>query len=325
MVAFTISGQQLWSQPNYTPQIATSGGGVIATSSNSGQTVTFDGGGNQTGQMGSLPIQSWKGSYQLGSVDSFYALLAALESDSFTAVVRGNLAGNGTAMKQATIGLFWCGTGYGVSGACPDVNVPDVQWKYLQDVNGQNFGKAIDFSVAQPNSPAHTDWVDTIEAAALDALTRAFDGFPVSVRRVAGRKGSTWECLKQLQQSGCTIYDTDTDRVYISGAWSADTGQTTGIPNLGLGIVSSVFYWRSLANSESFLSQDPPFPPRTSADNAAFAQLLQGIGRGIGNAAAHELGHHVEYTFIINMDCPHLAPCAGNNGVVLTCPLLSFT
>jgi hypothetical protein len=41
MIAFASSGKQLWSQPNYTPQIATNGGGVIAQSQ-SGQSVTFD-------------------------------------------------------------------------------------------------------------------------------------------------------------------------------------------------------------------------------------------------------------------------------------------
>jgi hypothetical protein len=69
MVAFTQAGQQLWSQPGFTPQIATSDGGVIAHAQ-SGQAVTFDQNGNQTGQLASLPTQSWTGNgYQIGSVD----------------------------------------------------------------------------------------------------------------------------------------------------------------------------------------------------------------------------------------------------------------
>ncbi|MFZ0814252.1 MAG: IPT/TIG domain-containing protein, partial [Candidatus Sulfotelmatobacter sp.] len=64
MMAFTASGQQLWSQPNDTPQIATAGGGVIGTSG-----TTYDQNGNTTGQLASLPTTtySWKGAYQLGS------------------------------------------------------------------------------------------------------------------------------------------------------------------------------------------------------------------------------------------------------------------
>jgi hypothetical protein len=107
--------------------------------------------------------------------------------------------------------------------------------------------------------------------------------------------------------------DKDTDRVYVSGVWPGDgaTGETIGITPR-----SFVYYWISLQNSESFLNLNPPFLPKTSANNSAFAQLLQGIGRGIGNAAAHELGHHVQYTFNVNMDCPTILPCAGNGGVV---------
>jgi hypothetical protein len=68
MIAFDQSGNQRWMQSNYTPQIATIDGGVIATSQ-SGQAVTFDQNGNQTGQLASLPKQSWTGnSYQIGSV-----------------------------------------------------------------------------------------------------------------------------------------------------------------------------------------------------------------------------------------------------------------
>ena len=74
MIAFAGSGQQLWTQPNYTPQIATSGGGVIATSTSS-QTVTFDNNGNQTGQLTSLSTQSFIGNnYQLGSTDQVAAM-----------------------------------------------------------------------------------------------------------------------------------------------------------------------------------------------------------------------------------------------------------
>ena len=309
MIAFTSSGSTLWTGPNDTPGIATSGGGVIGSSG-----TTYDPNGNITGQVASL-IQSWKGAYGIGSVESFYALLTNIESDSYAAVAGGNFTGNGTATQLATIGLFWCGSGYGEAGACTQVNAPDVQWKYLQLVNSNNFGKGVDFSVAEPNSPAHTDWVNTIQAAALDALTQAFAQFPVTVRRVSPRKGAAWECLLSLHLPGCTVFDKDTDRVYVSGVYPGDgaTGETIGITPL-----SFVYYWISLQNSESFLSLNPPFPPKTSADNSAFAQLLQGIGRGIGNAAAHELGHHVEYTFTINMDCPtkYGLPCAGNDGVV---------
>jgi len=212
MTTFTSAGSTLWTGPNDTPQIATLGGGVIGASGS-----TYDPNGNVTGQVANLLIQSWKGTYGIGSVKSFYALLANIESDSYTAVAGGNFTGNGTGQHLATIGLFWCGTGYGEVGACSGVGAPDVQWRYLQEVNSDNFGKAVDFSVTQPNSPAHTDWVDSIQAAALDAVTQAFVQFPVTVRRDTPRQGSAWECISSLQLPGCSIIDKDTDRVYVLG------------------------------------------------------------------------------------------------------------
>jgi hypothetical protein len=313
MIAFTSSGNTLWMGPNDTPQIATADGGVIGASG-----TTYDPNGNVTGQIASLPTYSWKGAYTDGDVASLAIPLPPIDT-TFAAFIGGNLTGNGTSTELKTIGLYWCGTGYGEVGSCSEVGAPDVQWKYLQEVNSENFGKAVDFSVAQPNSPAHTDWVDQIEADALYALQQAFWNIPVNVRRSTPRKGSAWECISSLQQPGCSIIDEDTDRVYVSGVWpgGGPTGLTTGIPPL-TPIHSEVYYWISLMNSESFLKLNPPFPPRTNTDNSAFVQLLQGIGRGIGNAAAHELGHHFEYTFTINMDCPtkYDLPCAGNNGVV---------
>ena len=105
MTAFTASGQQLWSQPNYTPQIATAGGGVIAAStSGSGQTVTFDANGNQTGQLANVPTQSWiGGSYLLSSGGGLQSLsLAGFDyASSFTAMLGGNNSSNNNAQPQA--------------------------------------------------------------------------------------------------------------------------------------------------------------------------------------------------------------------------------
>ncbi len=65
MVAFDQSGKIRWVVPNETPSIATADGGVIGTSG-----ITYDSNGNATGQLGRLPIYSWKGAYQIGSVES---------------------------------------------------------------------------------------------------------------------------------------------------------------------------------------------------------------------------------------------------------------
>jgi hypothetical protein len=69
LAAFDQSGHVKWNKPGYYAQIATSDGGVIAQSY-SGQSYTFDANGNSTGQLASLPIQSWtENFYQFGSID----------------------------------------------------------------------------------------------------------------------------------------------------------------------------------------------------------------------------------------------------------------
>ena len=68
-------------------------------------------------------------------------------------------------------------------------------------------------------------------------------------------------------------------------------------------IQSFVYYWIGLRNSQTAVNKNPPYPPQTSQDSAAFVQLLQALGTGLGNAAAHELAHQIAYTFTLNMHC----------------------
>jgi hypothetical protein len=91
MIAVTSSGNTLWAGPNDTPQIATADGGVIGASG-----TTYDQNGNANGQIGPLPIYSWKNNaYQIGSIESFKALLLELESSDAT-IAGGNFSAPGT-------------------------------------------------------------------------------------------------------------------------------------------------------------------------------------------------------------------------------------
>ena len=95
MIAFTASGNTLWMGPNDTPQIATSGGGVIGASG-----TTYDQNGNVTGQTSNMPTQSWTGnSYQLGSVDQVAATLL-VDATSFWPRTFGNPSTISTASQR---------------------------------------------------------------------------------------------------------------------------------------------------------------------------------------------------------------------------------
>ncbi len=128
----------------------------------------------------------------------------------------------------------------------------------------------------------------------LDALRKAFSQFPVTVERAAPHD-SFWSCLKNWELPGCV----GLQRINVSGVWPGDGsgGETTGIAAL-----SFVYYWISLQNSQAALKKNPVYPPQTTEDIKALAQLLQAVGVGIGNSSAHELGHQFAYTFRINMD-----------------------
>ncbi|MGB7624835.1 MAG: hypothetical protein WBN92_21010, partial [Terriglobia bacterium] len=140
------------------------------------------------------------------------------------------------------------------------------------------------------------EWVGAIEAAALDALQKAFKQFPVIVERAPLNTNLFWECVEDWKLPGCV----KALGVNVAGFWPGDgaTGETVGVtPH------SFVYYWISLQNSETALGMNPVYTG-TSVDIPAFAPLLQAIGTGIGNAAAHEVGHGIAYTVKhMNMDC----------------------
>jgi hypothetical protein len=111
MVSFDATGTVRWIVPNETPQIATADGGVIAQPVNADWTIgpsatIYDQNGIATGQMASLPIQSWKGNaYQVGSTDqvAFTMIDIAL---SFNAFAYGSPSRNGTAVKVVRCPMF---------------------------------------------------------------------------------------------------------------------------------------------------------------------------------------------------------------------------
>jgi len=164
----------------------------------------------------------------------------------------------------------------------------------IPEVSEKNFTKAADFGATH-------SYVDSVQGSALDALKKAFSQFPVTVRLASSHKGSIVECLLNAELPGCSLPN-EQDWVYVSGPWTeVGTGSTGG--GVSGAPQSVVFYWVSLQNVQSYLKLNPLFPPVTNTDRLNFATLLQAVGIGIGNAAAHEMGHHVAYKFYIKMDC----------------------
>jgi hypothetical protein len=110
MIAFDAGGNLRWTVANDTPQIATSDGGVIGASG-----ITYDAGGNATGQSDNSITESWTvNEYKIGSVDKWVAK-ALNVAKSFWPFASGNPSRNRTAVPQP-----W----YAPLQSCPGASTP---------------------------------------------------------------------------------------------------------------------------------------------------------------------------------------------------------
>ena len=324
MVAFTGAGSTLWTVPNDTPQLTTVGGGVVGTSG-----TTYDQNGNVTGQLGSLPTYSWKGAYQLGSADNVVpGLDIVVMAATYAATRGGNLTGNGFSLRHRTFGIIFCNNGPGGDGTCPVAaqksppQVTPMKFVYLPGVqiDGTNYQQACDFSAPSGcnKNTAHPEWTDAIKAGAYNAYKDAFAKLPAIVRNPAT---AIAQPLYGGSYNSFLLFD---HIVYIDGDWyTYDQVPATGYTTRG--DFSWVFYSIVLNKAESFLGSysknlldwTPPL-----SDTAAMQKLMDTLGRGIGNTAAHETAHQISFTVPLpGMECGPGSPppgkdCQGSNNNV---------
>ncbi len=275
-----------------------------------------------TGQSAALTMgwPSWKGLYAMGSTSDLVSLPQASLNISpiLGAVLGGNITGNGTAGATHSIGLAWCGTGFAETGTCIggpyDIGGPDIAFSYIAGPSSTNLETAQDFS------KEHASWVGTIELNALNALRNAFAKVPVIV---------------ELASSHTSLLSTQSDQehlVGVVGGWpAAGTGQLLDLRH------SAVYYWPILANAQiaagypsgsgpacnpnaAWCDLQPAYPPSTPTDVASFQKIMAAFGTGIGNSAAHELGHQFQSgpPLLLYMDCGNggTRPCENNDNFV---------
>jgi hypothetical protein len=217
-----------------------------------------------------------------------------------------------------SFGLFWCGTGYALQGYIPGSpsqqnNGNDIRWGYYRE--GIGISDFHDFSADNPS------WVGILQNEALRSFQAAFGKYPIQIllasfdnnhpsqEYVAYVLGDTpWPTF------GVTIRTTPSSKVYyygfMEGAQTA-LGQVE-VPSTGAG----------------WVNYSPSYPPQ---DVAGFVDMLHALGKGIGNTAAHEMGHHLEdygatsgIGVFPNMDCGASqentlnpgVPCEGDDNFV---------
>lgn len=310
MLAFNSSGNVSWVVPNFTPQMATADGGIIASAPQvcngngctPGTVSTFDPNGNPTGEVPPLPTYSWKGTYQLGSIRSLLSAWPVL-TKTYAAVFGQNLTGNGTAVVQHTIGAFWCGPAF--DGSCSGLS--DSKGVALIDL-GFYYGTAVlvpsQGGAPPPNvydfTSAHPDWVNTIHGQTMAAMKQAFERFPVIVVEKSLTQPS-WIGRVLFGQTP-TLDVVSDPTVIISGNLLITRAGLTNEP-----LSPSWVYYGSSVNGaqttdpalESQLPADPS-QSMTAQQLTAFQIVLRRIGLGIGNVAAHEVAHQFALPF---MDC----------------------
>jgi hypothetical protein len=345
LAGFNQDGSVKWTGPtNYQALLTTSDGAHLAES-DSGQFVTFDQGGNITGQMATPPTLSWKGAYQTssGSLNSVVPPVLTLATSYAAArgpislipdfflengldpTPGGNLTGNGFSLVHHTFGLVFCGPGFqidnawhGGDGSCSEQSsVTDMQFSYIPGINDNHLtctsvaplGCTVDFS------HDHPQWADTVKLQALNWYKAAFDHLPAIV---AAKEQPT------MLSGGSSNPKHFDHTIYVDGYWVPKDqrdkdaifppyGYTPGFDNTTW---SHVYYLPIMGAAQTELGSQgqgtdpyqylrPAYPPTTAKDLADFQKLVTGIGRAIGNVSAHETGHQLQ---LPNMECDGTGP-----------------
>jgi len=300
--ALDPSGNVKWTSPGIAPQMILADGSVVGYSS-SGEYQVLDPNGVNIGMATNLPELTWKGAYQIGSVDSVVAPTITLMT-SLASIVGGNLTGNATPFVHHSFGLFWCGSGYAsqgyVSGTPCIANAGhDVVWGY--------YPLSIGPTALQDFSAAHPSWVGTIESKALQSFQRAYAKYPILVQLADYQPSKTLTGYEQNPMQEYVAYVLGDSPAPAYGV----TVRTT--PN------SKVYYFAFMESAQTALggpanlqtgagwnNYSPTYPPQ---DTSGFVSMLTALGTALGNTAAHEMGHHLEDygaasgNVFPNMDC----------------------
>jgi len=188
MIAFDTSGNVRWSVPNYSPQMATADGSVIAQSADGLTTVAVDASGVVTGQFASFLAQTWLGNaYEYGPVEQIAS--PPLIAGSLWAFLGGGPSGGGTAGRP---------------------------WYFI--LNWQNeFDFIPDLPSILPNLKQEiTNQATTIKLAALDALKKAYRPWlPVVIVEGTPNTGDH-QAIVQTSSTGMACGDTNPNQTKSS-------------------------------------------------------------------------------------------------------------
>ena len=154
---------------------------------------------------------------------------------------------------------------------------------------------------------AHSDWVDAITTQALRAAEGAFAPFPAIIvefgTQTTTPRSFPGRSFRKLigQRPGPAITLDQNHVALISG----NIHPVYGGESFEGHSPSWVYYGTAMNAAQPFLQLTQQLPSdasqtMTADQKAAFDKLLDGLGKGIGNTAAHEIGHQFNLPY---MDC----------------------
>ena len=167
---------------------------------------------------------------------------------------------------------------------------------------------------------AHSDWVDAITTQALRAAEGAFAPFPAIIvefgTQTTTPRSFPGRSFRKLigQRPGPAITLEQNHVALISG----NIHPVYGGESFEGHSPSWVYYGTAMNAAQPFLQLTQRLPAdasqsMTEDQDRAFKDLLDGLGKGIGNAVAHEIGHQFK---LPDMNCGigSAPPCPGPPG-----------
>jgi hypothetical protein len=265
---------------NDSPKITTSDGGVIGASG-----ITYDQNGNADGHVTTLTTQSWKEAYSVGPAVGALAVPFPSIAPVYSAMAGGSPTGTGTAVAVHSIGLFWCGAAF--SGTCNGQtdanNLPESDLGFTYVPANSPKSKPQDFT-------SNSNWTNVIMSQAAKALSAAFTGVPVVSPNQPSPLGY--------------FYKGTPDRVVNIVGDPIPAAGEGGITSTRCLFFGYICKWNSVVYYIAEMNGAQSASPNLYSPASPTQGLLTAIGIGIGNTAAHELGHQFQ---LPDMDCHNCA------------------
>jgi hypothetical protein len=195
-------------------------------------------------------------------------------------------------------------------------------WGYYPEANSSCPSPSCGISALKNFAGDHPDWVPIIMSQALKSFQAAYAKYGIQVT-LATQSADFFGNLVPDQEF--TVYVLGDYPFLSSGKLYSDTASVVYYYALMEGAQEALGQPEIPSTGAGWLNYSPSYPPQ---DQISFVNLLRAMGTAIGNASAHEIGHHLERITTIKsnglqglpfMDCGLGNPGDANRPVPIAC------